>query len=219
MSADRERPGGRLATISAALLTGGASSRMGRDKAHLEIDGVPLATRLSRLLAALFEDVLIVGGDPPATAWGRRVPDPEGPQCALRGVAAALAAASCERVLVVATDLPLLSADLLLALVAWPEAEAVVPRTASGPQPLCALYRRDPVLAVARSRLADGRLSLRRLLDAIDTSTLEEADLAQLDPDGIALSNVNTPEDLARARALGSAATPDQDSRGLGEMS
>jgi len=218
MSVDRGRPGGTLATISAALLTGGASSRMGCDKAHLEIDGLPLASRISRLLAALFEDVLIVGGNPPATARGRRVPDPEGPQCALRGVVAALAAASCERVLLVATDLPLLSADLLLALVAWPEADAVVPRTASGLHPLCALYRRDPVLAVARARLAEGRLALQGLLDAVDTTALEEADLARVDPDGNALSNVNTPEDLARARALGSAATGAQGSIGLGEM-
>jgi molybdopterin-guanine dinucleotide biosynthesis protein A len=199
-----------LATISAALLAGGASSRMGRDKAHLEIDGLPIASRISRLLAVLFEDVLIVGGDPPATACGRRVADLDGPQCALRGVASALAAASCERVLVVATDLPLLSADVLLALVAWPEADAVVPRTASGLHPLCALYRRDPVLAVARDRLADGRLALRGLLDAIDTATLEEADLARVDPDGTALLNVNTPEDLARAASA-------QDSRDLGE--
>jgi molybdopterin-guanine dinucleotide biosynthesis protein A len=201
MSADREGPRGTLGTISAALLTGGASSRMGCDKAHLEIDGVPAASRISRLLAALFGEVLIVGGKPPATAYGRRVADPEGPRCALRGVAGALAAASCERVLVVATDLPLLSADLLLALVAWPEADAVVPRTASGLHPLCALYRREPVLAVARARLADGRLALRGLLDAIDTETLEEADLARVDPDGTALSNVNTPEDLARVQA------------------
>ena len=208
-----------LATISAALLTGGASSRMGRDKAHLEIDGAPVASRISRLLAVLFEDVLIVGGDPPATACGRRVADPEGPQCALRGVASALAAASCERVLVVATDLPLLTADLLLALVAWPEADAVVPRTASGLHPLCALYRREPVLAVARARLADGRLALRGLLDAIDTATLEEADLARVDPDGTALLNVNTPEDLVCARAKGrSPAGGSQASPDLGEM-
>jgi molybdopterin-guanine dinucleotide biosynthesis protein A len=189
-----------LATVSAALLTGGASSRMGRDKAHVEIDGLPAASHISRLLAGLFEEVLIVGGDPPAAACGRRVADPEGPQCPLRGIAGALAAASCERVLVVATDLPLVTADLLLALVAWPEADAVVPRTARGPHPLCALYRREPVLSVARARLADGRLALRGLLDAIDTVTLEEADLARVDPDGTALLNVNTPEDLACAR-------------------
>jgi molybdopterin-guanine dinucleotide biosynthesis protein A len=68
---------GTLATIAAALLTGGASSRMARDKAHVEIDGVPAATRICHLLADLFEDVVIVGGEasrrpsapPPASAW------------------------------------------------------------------------------------------------------------------------------------------------------
>ena len=190
-----------LATIAAALLTGGASSRMGRDKAHLELGGVPSATRISRLLADLFEDVLIVGGDPPASARGRRVADTEGPQCALRGIVAALAAATHERVVVVATDLPLVTPDLLLALVAWPDADAVVPRSASGPHPLCALYRREPVLAVAHARLEDGQLALRGLLDAVGSVYLDESDLEKVDPDGNALLNVNTPEDLARAQS------------------
>ena len=201
-------PRGRLATISAALLVGGASSRMGRDKAHVELDGVPAATRLSQLLGDLFEDVLIVGGDPPASARGRRVADAEGPQCALRGIASALAAAEAERVLVLATDLPLVTPDLLLALVAWPEADAVVPRAADGRHPLCALYRREPVLRVANERLAAGRLQLRGLLDAVDSAYLEAADLACVDPDGAALTNVNTPEDLERARAARASALP-----------
>jgi len=118
------RDEGRIATIAAALLVGGASSRMGRDKSRLEIGGVANATRLARLLGGLFEELLLVGGDPPDDAPGRCVPDPEGPVCALRGLVAALEAARAPRVLVVATDLPLLTADLVLALVAWPESPA-----------------------------------------------------------------------------------------------
>jgi len=130
------------------------------------------------------------------------VPDPAGPQCALRGIAAALAATACERVVVVSTDLPLVTPDLLLALVAWPEADAVVPRDASGRHPLCAIYRREPVLAVAQQRLAEGRLQLQGMLDAVGNSvSIGAADLARVDPDGNALLNVNTPEDLERARA------------------
>lgn len=199
---------GRLANVSAALLVGGASSRMGGDKARVELAGEPAATRLARRLAALCEEVLLVGGDPPEGAPGRRVADVEGPRCALRGLVSALGAARSERVLVVATDLPLVSEALLLALVAWPEADAVVARDAQGPQALCGVYRRAPAQAVAARRLADGRrLALRGLLDELDTRVLPEDVLRAVDPDGDALHNVNTPEDLARAEArLGAAA-------------
>jgi molybdopterin-guanine dinucleotide biosynthesis protein A len=175
---------------------------MGRDKSRLEVGGVALATRTARLLDALFEDLVLVGGSPPAEAPGRRVPDPEGPVCALRGMAAALEAARAPRVLVVATDLPLLTADLVLALVAFPEADAVVPRSETGLHPLCALYARDRVLPAAREHLAAGRLALRDLLDAVDTSEFGPGELALVDPSDLALTNVNSPEELARAAAL-----------------
>lgn len=194
-------PDGRIANVSAALLVGGASRRMGTDKAQLEIDGEPAAVLLARRLGTLFEDVLLVGGDPPAEAAGRRVADPEGPRSALRGLVAALEAAASERVVVLATDLPGVTPDLLLALVAAPEADAVVPRTDAGAEPLCALYRREPVLEEARRRLAGEDLALHALLGALEVSWLEGADLAALDPEGVVLANLNTPEALAAFRA------------------
>lgn len=206
MNASSALEASRLANVGAALLVGGVSSRMGHDKAHMSVAGVAAATRLSGLLSQLFEEVLLVGGAPPDAAVGRRIADPEGPRCALRGLIAALTSSSCERVLVVATDLLLVTPDLLLALVAWPEADAVVPRTLDGAHPLCAVYRREPVAARARAHLAGGRLALRGLLEAVDTVYLEESDLACIDPDGRALTNVNTPEDLQRADTIASGA-------------
>ncbi len=200
--AERSAREGRLATVAGAVLLGGASRRMGRDEAALPVGGVAAATRMATLFETLFEEVLLVGGSPPPDAPGRRVPDPEGPRCALRGLVGALAAAGAPRVLVAATDLPLLGADLALALVAWPEADAVVPRTPDGAHPLCALYAREAVLPVARANLASGRLALHELLEAVDTAWLEGPDLALVDPDGSALLNANRPEDLARAEAI-----------------
>ncbi len=172
-------PEGRIANIAGAVLTGGASW-MGSDKAHMEIGGEPAATRMASLLETIFEDVILAGGDPPASAPGRRVPDPEGPTCALRGLVTALEATRVDRVLVLATDLPFVSAELLLALVAWPEADVVAPRVGGHAHPLCALYRRDPVLSVAREQLTGKRLALQTLLDAVEVEYLEDADLARL---------------------------------------
>lgn len=201
MSAPSTARDGRLATVAGAVLTGGASTRMGRDKARATIGGIAAAARVAAVLDGICEDVLLVGGDPPPDAPGRRIPDPEGPRCALRGLVTALEAASAERVLVVATDLPLVTPDLLLALVAWPAADAVVPVRDGYAQPLCALYRREAVLPVARARYGDGELALRGLLEAVETARLERDALQEIDPDGMALANVNTQEELARVEA------------------
>jgi len=169
-------PDGRLANFSAAILTGGA---------HASAAAAPAATqKIARLLGELFQEVLAVGGGACPEGATRAVPDLSGPECPLRGVASALAAASGERVLVLAGDglrVPEPHADLLLALVAWPEADAVVLRTAHGLEPLCAIYRRDPVLRVARERLTAGKLALHDLLTEVKTRVLDETALPSLD--------------------------------------
>ncbi len=170
---------------------------MGRDKAHVAVGGVSLALRVSAVLAPLVGDLVLVGGDPPAEALGRRVADPAGPRCALRGLVGALEATVAPRVVVVATDLPYLTPDLVLGLLALPPAEAVLPRDASGAQPLCAVYQREPVLALARAQLADGQLALGALLDRIDARFVEGTALRDLDPTARALHNANTPADLS----------------------
>lgn len=190
---------GRFSDVAGALLLGGASRRMGRDKAHLEVAGDTASTLLARLLEGLFEEVLLVGGEPPPGTPGRRVEDPEGPRCALRGLVAALEAPTrASRVLVVATDLVALTPEVPLALLAWPAADVVLPATPDAKlQPLCALYRREAVLPRARQHLAAGRLALHELLEDLEVRTLTGPDLAAVDPEGLALSNVNTPEQLA----------------------
>jgi len=236
-----EAGAGRLANVAGALLLGGASSRMGRDKAQLSLDGESLAARSARLLARCFQEVLLVGG-PPGAAFcappARLVDDPPGPRCPLRGLVGALAAAQAPRVVVIATDLPGLCDALPLALSAWPDADAVIPRRGGRPEPLCALWQRDAVLPLARARLAAGAagdsagapggagapgavagagraLSLRALIEALgNVRWLEGPELAALDPGGRALFNVNTPADWADWRARRSSAA--REGRGAG---
>lgn len=188
--------------VDGAVLLGGASSRMGRDKAHVVLGGLPIVERVARALSPACETLYLVGGDPPETTRGHRIPDPPGPRCALRGLVAALDASRAEHVLVLATDLPLVRTPLLRVLARAPEADAVVPRDAGGLHPLCARYRREPVLALARRRLETQRLSLQGLLEALEVRFLEGRDLRAADPDGSALLNVNAPEDLRRAAQL-----------------
>lgn len=190
-----------FANVSGAVLLGGRSSRMGEDKARLTVGGEVTLLRLSNLLHGLFEEVLLVGGSPCVEARGRRVADPPGETSSLRGLVAALEAATRERVFVVATDLPLLTPESVLGLVAWPRAQVVAPRTEAGSHPFCAIYERESVLVKARANWQAGKLSLRALLDELQTAYLEASDWQSLDPDGMALRNMNTPADRAEIEA------------------
>lgn len=155
---------GRLGNVTAALLLGG---RMTSEPAE--------ADRVAGLLDALFEELLRVGGDPASTAPGRHVAPSEAGSSPLSLLSDALAAASCERVLVVPGDLPAPTVDLLLALTAWPEQAAVVAVGEDADRPLAALYRSEDVLPILRGQLAHDGGELSELLDRIevDRVTLE----------------------------------------------
>lgn len=184
--------------MAGALLLGGAPERVGSGEARLAGG----AERIAALLGDLFTEVLLVGGDPPEQAHGRRVADVAGPRSALRGLVSALEAASAPWVFVAASDLLLLTPDLVTALLAWPAADAVVPVDDEGPHALCALYCVERVLPVARERLAAGELRMTGLLDAVETSRFGPEALESVDPEGRALTSVNTPEELAAAEAV-----------------
>jgi molybdopterin-guanine dinucleotide biosynthesis protein A len=108
------------------------------------------------------------------------VADPPGPACPLRGLVGALEAAREERVLVLGCGGEPPAPDLVLALLAAPDADAVVPRTEAGSEPLRALYRREPVRSRARTRFEAGQLALQELLDELDVWHLEGPALASL---------------------------------------
>ncbi len=142
----------RIANVSAALLVGFVGTPM-------DVPRAGRARSLAALMARLFEDTLHVGdpasvGASSPVAWsGRHVPCREDRRDGVSGVAAAIAAARGERVIVVGEGDPRVSAELLLALVAWPEATVVMPADAAGSSPLRAIYRRDDLLARARALL------------------------------------------------------------------
>ena len=198
---------GRFADVAGAVLVGGASTRMGTDKARLELGGVPLAVRTARILASLCEDVIwSAARRPPARpAARRRIRRARRPRCAgssARSRRRARRACSWSR-----PTCPGSPPDLLLALVALPEADVVAAaRRTRGPSRSARSTRASAVLPKAREHLAAGRLALRELLAELGTSPLAGAALRTFDPDGAALANANTPDDWARARARAEAA-------------
>jgi molybdopterin-guanine dinucleotide biosynthesis protein A len=189
--------------VDAAILAGGRARRFGgADKSALCVGPATILERQMAALEGLVDRVFLVAGGA-AAAGGVRpavVPDRLPDAGALGGVYTALCEAAGSHVLVVACDLPFLTAPLLARLMALADdrCDAVVPRTADGRQPLCAVYARRLAEQVRR-QIESGRLKIQDLLAAIRVRELGPDDIAPFDPDGRLFLNVNTPDDLDRA--------------------
>lgn len=178
--------------VAGAVLTGGASRRMGRDKAFVEVDGTAMVRRVSGALAAAgCHPVLAVGGDQAlltdaGLTW---IPDRwpgEGP---LGGILTALAASGADTV-VLATDLPFVDAAIVSALVnaaaAHADADAVIARS-DRDEPLCALWRQRSTDALAAA-FDRGERAVHRAIAGLVVH--------RVDADSRTMTNVNRPEDL-----------------------
>lgn len=190
--------------VSAAILAGGRARRLGgADKASLSVGGVRIIDRQLAALSAVADDIRIVANDPVRYA-GLHIPviaDAIAGAGPLGGLYSALLDARHDRVLILACDLPFVTAALLRRLVAESvgadEVDAVVPRSARGLEPLCALYSRRCAGAV-RARIDRGELAVAGLLTGLRVRELGPEALAPYD-EGALFENVNTPHDHARA--------------------
>jgi molybdenum cofactor guanylyltransferase len=197
--------------VAAFILAGGISSRMGREKGLLEFGGEPLIVRMARLIGPLVSEVTIVGSPKPYTALGlHAIADQtlgvgEGREAArapLVGIATALNATKAPWNLILACDLPYLTAewlDWLLARAVDSDAQIVMPRTPGGLEPLAAVYRRECAAPI----VAAFERGVRKVTDAMaefHTEYLSESEWSKHDPESRVLRNMNAPSDYEEAR-------------------
>ena len=176
------------------MLTGGRSSRMGRDKATLEVDGVAMAARVAGALrAAGAAPVIAVGGDRSGLEaigldWRQDRYPGEGPLGAILTAFAALEAH--DLVAIVATDLPDLGPAVVSSLVDALGHHDVALAGTDRPEPLCGVWRADRCRPVLEAGFARGERAVHRAVTALDQVVVP---VPARD-----LRNVNLPDDLAR---------------------
>jgi molybdopterin-guanine dinucleotide biosynthesis protein A len=201
--------------VSALVLAGGQSRRMGRDKAFLDFDGAPLIARVIARVRQVCGEVIVVANG--AEAYGRFgvrvIGDAYPGKGSLGGIFSGLQAAHEEYALAVACDLPFLNAALLRYLISLaPQADVVIPR-AHAPigerrggvtpslQPTHAIYSKR-CLEPMRARLLTDDLRIINFFDEVRVRVVEPDEVARFDPQLLSFFNVNTPGDLKVAKLL-----------------
>jgi len=188
---------------TAFILAGGKSSRMGRDKAFLQLRDETLLAHALKLVGAVAEEVRIVGDATKFSPFGRVVEDVYRNRGPLGGIHAALSASSTDLNLMLAVDLPFVDADFLQYLLSRArESTAIVtlPRAAGGLQPLCAVYRR-PFAEIAEEALRNGRNKIDSLFAKAGTCVIEDDELVRAGFSSEMFHNLNTPDDLKKAQS------------------
>lgn len=190
-------------TIAGFVLAGGASSRMGRDKALLEFAGVPMLFRTAGLLESVTGCVTVIGSPEKYRSLSLPLLSDDWPGAGpLGGIATALRASAAPWSLVVACDLPNLTAAWLEYLVGRAlssPADAVLPVAARGAEPLCAMYHKrcEPGIRAALSR------GVRKVSEGLATlrwEAIEPAEWKCFDSEGGLFENMNSPADYEQAK-------------------
>jgi molybdopterin-guanine dinucleotide biosynthesis protein A len=192
---------------TAAILAGGRARRLGgRSKALLPIGDQRIIDHQIAVLRTVADELAIVAAEADTDRYGALgvpvwvdlIPD-SGP---LGGIYTALVNATSSHTLVVASDMPFVTASFLQYLVrVGQNVDVAIPRTTDGHQPLCACYA-GTCVSVVRRHIESGTLKVTDLLSEVSVHEIGPAELKPFDPDERLFFNVNTPDDYDRCVKL-----------------
>jgi molybdenum cofactor guanylyltransferase len=191
--------------ISIAIMAGGQSSRMGRNKAFVDVGGKPIIERIVERVSNLGSELMLVTATPEEYAHlGLSIVHDlypgKGP---LGGIYTALTRAKNEHMLAVSCDQPFLNPNFLQYLISLREGfDVIVPLSRDGyPQGMQAIYGKG-CLAPIRKRLDEDRLKVIGFFPDVRVREVSGDEIDRFDADRVGFMNVNTPDDLQEAQRL-----------------
>ena len=193
--------------LTVCVQAGGASSRMGEDKALKPFLGRPLIQRVIERLLPIADEVIVTANRPEDYQFLnlRLIPDLKPGRGALGGLYTAIASAMHPIVAVAACDMPFVSATLLEAmtrLLVEKEADVVIARSDEGYEPIHAVYRRETCLPAIEAAIEADQWKVIAWFPQVKVHMLSPQDVGYYDPSGLAFWNVNTPGEFAEAERL-----------------
>jgi len=182
--------------LTAVILAGGKSQRMGEDKAFLDLDGLPFIERILQVVKELTQEVVVIANTKEYNSLGVPIYSDLMEDCGpVGGIYTAMKIVKTPYLLVLSCDIPLLKGAVLDYLIEESiPCDANILTTEERWQPLTAIYN-SRTLPIFKKALDTKKLKLRSLLALMDLHTI--ACPKDLIP---CLSNINTPTDLKKVR-------------------
>jgi molybdopterin-guanine dinucleotide biosynthesis protein A len=196
--------GGYTKPITSILLAGGRSARLGKDKAFLQVNGQFLIERTLRRLGQISEELVIVANevDRYEQFEGMVITDVYPGKGALGGTFSGLRRASNHHSLVVACDMPFLNVSLLRYMQGLAaDYDVVIPRVGGLTEALHAIYSKN-CLPFMERQLRMGDLRIVHFFPQVRVRYVEQEEIETFDPEHLSFFNINSQEDLERARAI-----------------
>lgn len=193
--------------VTGVLLAGGESRRMGRDKAGIELDGVSTAKRTIDAFRPLFADMFAVSKTTGRfdDLGCREVADIFGEMGAMVGILTALGEAKTEYIFVAACDMPFIDRNVVELIVSKGIGRDVaLPLISGNGDPLHAIYSKDCFERMLAFMKKEGK-SLNRFIESLPEDQvryISEDEIRAVDPEALSLFNMNTPEDLEKAKKM-----------------
>jgi molybdenum cofactor guanylyltransferase len=190
--------------VTAIVLAGGKSSRLGRDKALEKIGGRYLIERVIHSLSQLGEDIIVVTAAPNQLSDlnVEKVIDTYPRTGAKVGLCTGINASLSFYSLVVACDMPFLNIDLLRYLLDSASGyDAAIPRIGDKIEPLHAVYSKN-CIPILEEQISKDKLKISDLFDEINVRYVEVGEIERYDPQHLSLFNINSEADLKRAKTI-----------------
>ncbi len=185
-------------SITGIILSGGRSTRMGENKAFIEIEGAPIVSRIHNLFKELFKEVVIVTNQQElfknfdSKIYSDLLPN----KGVLGGLYTGLFFSTFHYSFCVACDMPFIKKSLVQYIIKNIDGEdVVVPRTIDGLQPMHAVYSKnclDPIINI----IEQGKYKIIDIYNRVNVKIIEEKYFISIDPFRESFINVNTPEEL-----------------------
>ena len=184
--------------LTVAIQAGGKSSRMGKDKSFVQINGRPMIEVIIEKVANLGDELIIITNKPAeyahlhVTMFSDVYPE----HGSLGGIYTAVYHAKYPYVLTVACDMPWLNPQLLQYMIGLKEtADVIVPRWQNFSEPLHAIYNKN-CLTPIQQKLEAKQLKITKFYSDVAVRYVEKNEIERFDRNGRSFANINTPQDL-----------------------